>query len=68
MLIKNVFTEQREYPELNLKLTPGDIVDIGHFTNKQITDCQSLQSDFTRGYCICVGMKQAPPKEQQVLS
>ena len=65
MLIKNVFTEQREYPELSLKLNPGDTADIGHFTNKQISDCHSLQSDFTRGYCICIGMKQTPPKELQ---
>lgn len=64
MLIKNVYTEQREYPELSLKLTPGDIADISNFTNKQITDCQSLQSDFTRGYCICIGMKTSQ-KEQQ---
>lgn len=65
MLIKNVFTEQREYSELGLKLAPGDTADISKFTNKQITDCKSLQSDFARGYCVCVGMKQVPLREQQ---
>jgi len=56
MVIKNIWIESREYSSLDgLKLLPGETADISCFAPQQIANCQELQNDFTRGYCVCIG-------------
>lgn len=56
MVVKNIYIEAREYLSLDgLKLMPGEAADLSRFSSKRLTDCQELQNDFVRGYCVCIG-------------
>jgi hypothetical protein len=58
MIIKNVSPHIHDFTSLNIRLMPGDQVDISHIDYQRQKNCFELQEAFKRGDLVCLGVTQ----------
>lgn len=56
MIIKNISPYPKAIGGLNIKLMPGQEVDISKFEQKQRDECFDLQEGFRKGELVCIGI------------